>query len=371
MAAGAPSKGGGSARQAPHSAAGSGTKVATGIEQRAQEGPARKSSADQQPRQNWRSAATIDPQPGQRWQRVIGDQPHALRHDAQQAVTGTDIWRGFLHLRLVARRGRRHKRAMTMPPALFSPQRRAAQLARAAGREDFVGAMIAESLLERLDMVTRRFERALLVAQTNDVLAAALRAQVATLVVADMPPPDGAAFDLIVWPGGLEVIDDVPGALVQARQALRPDGLLIGALVGDGSFPLLRRLLAGEGMRAIPRMHPQIDLKTFGNLLQRTGFALPVTDVEATALRYADWRRIVADLRGAGLAGQLAAAPPPLARAELAALDAGFAAACGSDGRADEALRILYFTAWAPHPDQQQPRGGVAAKARWPTRCAL
>jgi SAM-dependent methyltransferase len=290
-----------------------------------------------------------------RWQRVIGDQPRALRHDAQQAVTGTDIWRGFLHLRLVARRGRRHKRAMTMPPALFSAQRRRAQLARAQRAEDdFIAPLIAESLLDRIGMVTRRFDRVLLVAQREQRLAAPLRTLAGSVEVA-AAVPDGAAFDLIVWPGGLEVIDDVPGALVQARQALRPDGLLIGALVGDGSFPLLRRLLASEGVRAIPRMHPQIDLKTLGNLLQRTGFALPVTDVEATVLRYGDWRRIVADLRNAGLAGQLTAAPPPLTRAELAALDAGFAAACGSDGRADEALRILYFTAWAPHPDQQQP----------------
>ena len=102
-------------------------------------------------------------------------------------------------------------------------------------------------------------------------------------------------------------------------------------------------------------MHPQIDLKTFGNLLQHSGLALPVADVAATALRYRDWRGLIADLRSAGLAGQLAAAPPPLTRAELTALDAGFAAAREEDGRADEVLRIIYFTAWAPHPDQPQP----------------
>jgi SAM-dependent methyltransferase len=251
---------------------------------------------------------------------------------------------------------------MTMPPALFSPRRRAAQRARAAGSDDFIAAMIAESLLDRLGMVTRRFERTLLVARIDHPIAAPLHAQVGTLVSTDTPP-EGEAFDLIVWPGGLETIDDVPGALVQARRCLSPDGLLIGALVGDGSYPLLRRLLVSEGVRAIPRMHPQIDLKTFGNLLQRTGFALPVTDVEATVLRYGDWRRIVADLRSTGLAGQLTAAPPPLTRAELAAIDAGFAEACDSDGRAEESLRIIYFTAWAPHPDQPQPARRGSSKS--------
>jgi SAM-dependent methyltransferase len=243
---------------------------------------------------------------------------------------------------------------MTMPPSLFSPQRRAAQRARAAGADDFIAEMIAESLLDRLGMVTRRFARALLVAQNAHPLAKPLRAMAGSLDIADAIP-DSLPFDLIVWPGGLDSIDDVPGGLVQARRSLAPDGLLIGALVGDGSFPLLRRLLAGEGMRGIARTHPQIDLKTFGNLLQRAGFALPVADVEATVLRYSGWRRLVADLRSTGMASQLADAPPPLLRSEVAALDAGFAAACGDDGRADEALRIIYFTAWAPHPDQPQP----------------
>ena len=240
------------------------------------------------------------------------------------------------------------------PPALFSPQRRAAQRARFAGADDFIGAMIAESLLDRLGMVTRTFARGLLIAHSGHPLHAALTTIAGQVVVAT-DVPDSGPYDLIVWPGGLESIDDVPGALIRARRALAPDGLLIGALVGDGSFPLLRRLLAGEGMRAIPRMHPQIDLNSLGNLLQRAGFALPVADVEATALRYGGWRRLVEDLRGAGLAGQLASAPPPLTRAEVAALDAGFVKACDADGRAEEVLRILYFTAWTPHPDQQQP----------------
>ena len=225
-----------------------------------------------------------------------------------------------------------------------------------------IAPLITESLLDRLGMVMRQFERALLVAPDEHALTAPLQALAGSVLVNDTLPNAGA-LDLIVWPGGLEAIDDVPGALVRARALLRPDGLMIGALAGDGSFPLLRRLLVGEGMRAIPRLHPQIDLKTFGNLLQRTGFALPVTDVEATVLRYSSWRRLVEDLRGSGLASQLASTPPPLTRAELGALDAGFAAACDAGGRAAEELRIIYFTAWAPHPDQPRAarRGSATA----------
>jgi len=248
-------------------------------------------------------------------------------------------------------------RVTDLPPPLFSTGRRQAQRARATG-DDIIAPLVAESLIDRLAMVTRRFTRVLLIAPPTHPLAAALGPPAETMVHADdigAVQAGRADFDLIVWAAGLEVIDDVPGALVRTRQMLAPDGLMIGALVGDGSFPLLRRLLVGEGMRAIPRMHPQIDLKTFGNLLQRTGFALPVCDVEQTVLRYRSWRTIAHDLRAAGLAGQLSAAPPPLVRAELAALEAGFAAACADDGRADEVLRLIFFTAWAPHPDQPQP----------------
>lgn len=224
---------------------------------------------------------------------------------------------------------------------------------------DFIAPLVTESLLDRLAMVTRRFDHALVITPPGHPLVTAIGGHAAQVTRIDrvdaVVAADEPAHDLILWPAGLEVIDDVPGAVVQARRRLRADGLLMGGLVGDGSFALLRRLLAGEGMRAIPRMHPQIDLKTFGNLLQRTGFALPVCDVEANAVRYRDWRAIVADLRAAGLAGQLANPPPPLTRAELAALDAGFASVAAADRRAEEVLRIIYFTAWAPHPDQPRP----------------
>lgn len=251
------------------------------------------------------------------------------------------------------------RRAVTVtPPQLFSPRRAAAQAARASanGGDDVFGGLIAESLLDRLTMVTRRFDHALLLAAQSNPLSASL-APVADHVTLQ-PGPDqlsqeeAGQFDLIVWPGGMESIDDVPGALVRLRRALRPDGLLVGALAGDGSFPMLRRLLASEGMRAIPRMHPQIALKAMGDLLQRTGFALPVADVEDVGLRYRNWRQLVADLRAAGLASRLLPAPPPLTRAELAALDAAFADVAGAEGRAEERVRLIFFSGWAPHPDQ-------------------
>ena len=110
-----------------------------------------------------------------------------------------------------------------------------------------------------------------------------------------------------------------------------------------------------DGVRPIARMHPQIDLAAMGNLLQRVGFALPVVDVEALSVRYGDWFALVRDLRAAGLSSRLDPAPPPLTREEAARIAAGFAAGADPDGRTAEAFRIVYFSGWAPHPDQPQP----------------
>jgi hypothetical protein len=110
-----------------------------------------------------------------------------------------------------------------------------------------------------------------------------------------------------------------------------------------------------EGVRTIARMHPQIDLAAMGNLLQRTGFALPVVDVEALTVRYAALPGLVRDLRAAGLTSRLTPAPLPLTRAEAAHIAAAFAEGADSDGRIAEQFRIIHFSGWAPHPDQPRP----------------
>ncbi len=267
-------------------------------------------------------------------------------------------------------------------PAIFSAARRRgaaarrrALIARGGTDADIIGAEMAAALADRLAMVTRRFADAVLIGDAPDALAAAVsaRAQAVSAVGDDeaallaLAP---AAHDLIVWPGGLALTNDVPGVLMALRRALRPDGLLLGAMAGDGSHAVLRRMLAGPGMRGAARMHPQIDVGTMGHLLQRAGFALPVVDVDALALGYRGWRAVVRDLRAAGLASQLASAPPPLTRAELAALDAQWAALTGPDGRLVETARLVHFSGWAPAPGQPAParrgsgRASLAAALR-------
>lgn len=245
-------------------------------------------------------------------------------------------------------------------------------MARLPAPANFLAPIIAETLLDRLTMVTREFRRTLLIGAHDKALADHLRATGTDLCIAEAGPRLAAAndalaveadaidlpfasFDLILWPGGLDSINDVPGALVRLRALLAPDGLLLGAFVGDGSLPRLRRAVMADGVRSIARLHPQIDLAAMGNLLQRVGFALPVVDVDALTVRYGDWFALVRDLRATGLSSRLSPAPPPLIRKEAARIAAAFEAQADADGRVAETFRLIHFSGWAPHPDQPQP----------------
>lgn len=253
--------------------------------------------------------------------------------------------------------------------------RHRAQRDRMAGQSDganFLAPIVAETLLDRLSMVKRRFERGLLIGAHDKDLAGMLRAQGTRLSILEVGERYARAagaisgeadtldlplesFDLIAWPGGLDAVNDVPGALVRMRALLAPDGLLIGAFLGDGSLPRLRRALMCEGVRPVARMHPQIDLAATGNLLQSTGFALPVVDVDALTVRYPGLFRLVDDLRAAGLSNRLGPPPPALTREETARIAAAFAAQADPDGRIAEHFRLVHFSGWAPHPDQPKP----------------
>lgn len=256
-------------------------------------------------------------------------------------------------------------------------------MARLPAAANFLAPIIAETLLDRLAMVTREFARTLLIGAHDAALADHLRATGTDLTIVEAGPrlahASGAlaveadaidlpfgSFDLILWPGGLDAINDVPGALVRLRALLAPDGLLLGTFVGDGSLPRLRRAVMADGVRSVGRLHPQIDLSAMGNLLQRVGFTLPVVDVEALTVRYGDWFALVRDLRAAGLSSRLAPAPPPLTRDEAVRIASAFAEQADLDSRVGESFRLVHFSGWAPHPDQPQParRGsGMASLA--------
>jgi hypothetical protein len=236
-------------------------------------------------------------------------------------------------------------------------------------------------------LVSRNLTRTLVLDRRDEQLIAALSTRGMAVDVAE---PDGGAelgsdpdqldvepgtYDLVLWPGGLESVNDVPGALLRARFALRPDGLLLGAVVGDGSLPMLRAALRdgvmATGRPVAARMHPQVSLQAMGALLQQTGFAMPVVDVDALTLRYRTIDTLVRDLRAAALTAVLAGGVPPLYRSEWAATAAAFAVA-GDGGATPETLRIIHFSGWAPDASQPRParRGSATASLAEALRAA-
>jgi NADH dehydrogenase [ubiquinone] 1 alpha subcomplex assembly factor 5 len=257
-----------------------------------------------------------------------------------------------------------------MDPEIFdrgAVRRHRDRAALSVGRVADVLRDAAERLIDRLDDTTRRFGQALdaggrgvvaplLRARGIEVVSCDLSHAVATLnggaaVVADeefLPFAEGS-FDLIVASLSLHWINDLPGALIQLRRALRPEGLLLASLPALGTLGELRQALTETEAvltgGASPRVSPFTELRDCAGLLQRAGFKLPVADVEDITLLYTDPLNLLHDLRAAGEANALRERdrripPPGLFPAALAALRQ-------RDGRVAATLRLAVMTGWA------------------------
>lgn len=233
----------------------------------------------------------------------------------------------------------------------------------------------AVRLLDRLDDTTRRFAQALDVGGRS-VVAPLLRARGIEVVSCDLSPAMAAlnphpavaadeeflpfapgSFDLIVASLSLHWVNDLPGALIQLRQALRPDGLLLASLPALGTLGELRQVLteaeAALTGGASPRVSPFPDLRDCAALLQRAGFALPVADVEDLTLLYADPLALLRELRAAGEANAVRLRDRHIpSRALFPSALAGLPV---RDGRTVATLRLAMLTGWAPAPSQPQP----------------
>lgn len=235
----------------------------------------------------------------------------------------------------------------------------------------------AEELMDRLDVVTRRFYRGLVIGSADLLLVDRLRTRDIRIVCADpsarlaraangiqcdedfLPFADGS-FDLVVALGTLDSVNDLPGALSLIRRILRPDGLFLGAMIGAGSLPRLRDALRAaeetEGLSASPRLHPQIDLRAAGDLLMRAGFALPVVDGEGLNVRYSSLARLVADLRGMAGANLLSSrSRRPFGKPGYSAARREFETLADGDGKTAERFELIFLSGWAPSPDQPKP----------------
>jgi len=283
---------------------------------------------------------------------------------------------------------------MPQSPLIFDRVliRRRWRRASALGAATFLLERAADDLTDRLSAVLRRFELAADLGTPTDAARKALArlGSIDTIVAVcsadDLQPPTAnekfvvadeevlpfrdASLDLVVSLLALQFINDLPGTLIQIRRALKPDGLFIAALIGGETLTELRQAFAAAESEieggASPRVAPFADVRELGALLQRAGFALPVTDVDRVCVRYESVFALMHDLRRMAATNALIERRrAPLRRATLLRMAEIYAARFADpDGRLRATFEIVWLSGWAPHPSQQQPLRPGSAQAR-------
>ena len=235
---------------------------------------------------------------------------------------------------------------------------------------------IAEDMAERLQAVLRPFDSAAEIGSASDQLQTALAGRVAQLARIDLPeleseplslPPE--SLDLAVSALAFQFVNDLPGVLAQIRRGLKPDGLLLAAMTGGDTLTELRQSFAAAEAECeggvSPRVAPFADLRDVGALLQRAGFALPVTDVDRVVVRYDSAFALMADLRRMGATNVLVERRrTPTRRATLLRMAQLYGERfADADGRIRATFDVIWLSGWAPHESQQKPLRPGSAKA--------
>lgn len=259
---------------------------------------------------------------------------------------------------------------------------------------DFLNREVAERLIDRLRDIRRNFPAVLDLGSHDGTLGRLLGPEfgVERVVSTDLaegfarraPPPAlavdeealpfaDASFDAVFSCLSLHWVNDLPGALIQARRSLRPDGLFLGAMLGGETLIELREALMAAEMAAAggasPRVSPFAEVRDAGALLQRAGFALPVADADTVTVTYENAWGLMRDLRGMGETNVVAERHRQPTRRDVL-----FRAAeiyqqrhAGADGRIPATFQVLYLTGWAPAPGQPKPLAPGSAEASFAT----
>lgn len=261
----------------------------------------------------------------------------------------------------------------------------------ALGPAAFLLDHVAADLTERLALVLRRFELAADIGTPGGALQRAIveKALAGRVIAVDalanravresggtlaadeefLPFADGR-LDLAVSALSLQFVNDLPGTLLQIRRALKPDGLFLAALLGGDTLTELRQAFAAAEVEieggVSPRVAPFADVRELGALLQRAGFALPVTDIDRLTVRYDSAFALMHDLRRMGATNALVERRrAPLRRATLSRMAEIYAERFADpDGRLRATFEIVWLSGWAPHESQQKPLRPGSARTR-------
>lgn len=252
----------------------------------------------------------------------------------------------------------------------------------------FLFAEVAERLVDRVDDVLREFPRVLDLGCHGGDLARLLpgRKGIEQVISCDMSPamaslaPSPAvvcdeeflpiapnSVDLVVSNLSLHWVNDLPGALIQARAALKPDGFFLAALFGGETLKELRDSLTAAEIEVenglSPRVSPFVDVRDAGALLSRAGFAMPVVDVETITVSYEHPLKLMGDLRGMGESNAVAERRKSFTRRELlvASMEHYLDTYADDEGRIPATFQIVWLAGWAPHESQPQPKAPGSA----------
>jgi SAM-dependent methyltransferase len=263
-------------------------------------------------------------------------------------------------------------------PVLFDRALLRARQSRAlgSGPAAFLLDRVAEDMAERLHAVLREFKNAADVGTAGDQVRNVLHQRVGQLARIELPdleseplPMRPDSLDLVVSVLAFQFVNDLPGVLAQIRRALTPDGLLLAAMTGGETLTELRQSFAAAEAECeggvSPRVAPFADLRDIGALLQRAGFALPVTDVDRVVVRYTDAFALMQDLRRMGATNILRERRrTPTRRATMLRMAQIYAERFADpDGRIRATFDVIWLSGWAPHQSQQQPLRPGSAKA--------
>jgi SAM-dependent methyltransferase len=263
-------------------------------------------------------------------------------------------------------------------PVLFDRVLLRARQSRASrsGPATFLLDRVAEDIAERLHAVLREFNTAADIGTAGDQVRNALAVRVGQLARIDLPDRESEpislapqSLDLAVSALAFQFVNDLPGVLAQIRRALKPDGLLLAAMIGGDTLTELRQSFAAAEAEleggVSPRVAPFADLRDIGALLQRAGFALPVTDVDRIVVRYDNAFALMQDLRRMGATNILVERRRTLTRrATLLKMAQIYSERFADpDGRIRATFDVIWLSGWAPHDSQQKPLQPGSAKA--------
>jgi len=266
----------------------------------------------------------------------------------------------------------------SIAPVLFDRALLRVRQSRASGlgSATFLLDRVAEDMAERLHAVLREFKSAADLGTPGAQVCNALTGRADQLARIDLPdleseplPFAAESLDLVVSALAFQFVNDLPGVLAQIRRALKPDGLLLAAMIGGDTLTELRQSFASAEAECeggvSPRVAPFADLRDVGALLQRAGFALPVTDVDRIVVRYDSAFALMQDLRRMGATNILVERRRmPTRRVTMLRMAQIYGERfADSDGRIRATFDVIWLSGWAPHESQQKPLQPGSAKA--------